>query len=45
MGTDHPVQPHFFKRFENLLTLIFILIGAITLYTFYTLTFLMDLIP
>jgi len=25
----------FFKRFENLLTLVFILIGAITLYTFY----------
>ena len=29
---------HFFKRFENLLTLVFILIGAVTLYTFYTIT-------
>jgi fumarate reductase subunit C len=27
----------FFKRFENLLTLVFLIIGAITLYTFYTL--------
>lgn len=27
---------HFFKRFENILTLVFILIGAVTLYTFYT---------
>jgi fumarate reductase subunit C len=27
----------FYKRFENSLTLIFILIGAVTLYTFYTL--------
>jgi fumarate reductase subunit C len=30
---------HFFKRFENLLTLVFILIGAITLYTFYVIRF------
>ncbi len=28
----------FFKRFENILTLIFLIIGAVTLYTFYTLT-------
>jgi fumarate reductase subunit C len=27
----------FYKRFENMLTLIFLLIGAVTLYTFYTL--------
>ncbi len=27
----------FFKKFENILTLIFLLIGAVTLYTFYTL--------
>jgi fumarate reductase subunit C len=27
----------FYKRFENVLTLIFLLIGAVTLYTFYTL--------
>jgi fumarate reductase subunit C len=26
----------FYKRFENILTAIFILIGAVTLYTFYT---------
>jgi fumarate reductase subunit C len=27
----------FFKRFENILTLVFLIIGAVTLYTFYTL--------
>ncbi len=31
------VRRPFFKKFENILTLIFLLIGAVTLYTFYTL--------
>lgn len=35
-GVITRTRRHFFKRFENLLTLVFILIGAITLYTFYT---------
>lgn len=39
-GAITRARRHFFKRFENLLTLIFILIGAITLYTFYTLRIL-----
>ncbi|MGC1402373.1 MAG: succinate dehydrogenase/fumarate reductase cytochrome b subunit, partial [Thermodesulfobacteriota bacterium] len=31
------VRRPFFKKFENILTLIFLIIGAVTLYTFYTL--------
>ena len=38
-GVITRVRRHFFKRFENLLTLVFILIGAITLYTFYVIQF------
>ena len=38
-GVITRVRRHFFKRFENLVTLVFILIGAITLYTFYVIQF------
>lgn len=38
-GVITRARRHFFKRFENLLTLVFLLIGAITLYTFYVIKF------